>query len=215
MSDGLVVTHVFGLDQVLCLTRPGNDTADRTDGTPAVLTIPRGGCPHEPRLVLFGDLGACGAAKLGSLLFSDSHAVASCDDRDDDGLRELADVLTGGAFRVSVGVQERLRRRLHRYPGCSVAVVRRRNDHLAVVRGESTLVTRSSPGAAEMWDAICGSFLYCWWGAGLPLAELPRAALVVGRFTVPSGGRPGSLETVGRAQVTAVPTDAASRRAAS
>ncbi|RKS79705.1 hypothetical protein BZB76_1180 [Actinomadura pelletieri DSM 43383] len=209
IADGLVVTHVFGLEQVLCLTRPGNDAAD---GAPAVLTIPRGGCPHEPRLVLFGDHGACGAAKLGSLLFSDSHVVASCDD---DGRRELADVLTGGAFRVSVGVPERLRRRLHRYPGCSVAVVRRRNDHLAVVRDEATVVTRSSPGATEMWDAICGSFLYCWWGAGLPLAELPRAALVVGRFTVSSGGRPGTLETVGRAQVTAVPTDSSARRAAS
>ncbi|GAA4238411.1 hypothetical protein GCM10022254_54240 [Actinomadura meridiana] len=215
VSDGLVVTHVFGLDQVLCLTRPGNGGADHAEGTPAVLTIPRGGCPHEPRLMLFGDHDSSGAARLGSLLFSDSHFVASCDDRADDGRRELADVLTGGGYRVSFGTRDRLRRRLDRYPGCSVALVRRRGGHVAVVRDGATVVTRNSPGADEMWTSICGSFLYCWWVAGLSLAELQRAALIVGRFTVPNAGRPGSLETMGRVQVTAVPARSATRRLAS
>jgi hypothetical protein len=215
VSEGLVITHVYGLDQVLCLTRPGDGAADRADGAPAVLTIPRGGCPHEPRLVLFGDHDSSGAAGLGSLLFSDSHVVASHDDRADDGRRELADVLTGGGYRVSFGARDRLRRRLDRYPGCSVALVRQRGGHLAAVRDGATVVTRNSPGADEMWASVCGSFLYCWWVAGLALAELPRAALIVGRFTVPAGGRPGFLETVGRVQVGAAPSGPATRRLAS
>ena len=211
MSGGLIVTHVFSLEQDLRLVRTSGVPGGREAGTPAVLTISRGGWPLEPRLVLFGDRDTHGAARLGSLTFSDSHVVTGCEDQADQGRRELADVLTDTAFRVPFGVRDRLRRRLERYPGCSVAVARRRGGQLALVRDAATVATRSSSGADEEWAALCGSFLYCWSAAGLGLAELPKAALIVGRFTED----PGVLETVGRVQATVVPTGPAARRLAS
>ncbi|WUH99081.1 hypothetical protein OHR68_37160 [Spirillospora sp. NBC_00431] len=165
--------------------------------------------------MLFGDQDAHGASRLGTLVFSDAHVSVRCGDQADAGRRELADVLTEVALRVSFGVRERLRRRLDQYPGCTVAVGRRRNDHLAVVRGGLTVATRSSCGASEMWASVFGSFLYCWAGAGLALGELPREALIVGRFTASAGGRPPVLETVGRVQVSVRPAGSPVRRLAS
>lgn len=215
MSEKVVTTRLFTLERVLCLARPVDNPGTHRDCVPAVLTIPRGGRPHEPRLVLFGDHGAHGAFRLGTPLLTDSHVVACCDDRFAVDRRELADVLTltDSAFRFPFRVRGRLRRRLDRYPGCSLAVARRRDGHLAVARDGSMVATRSSSGTDGVWAPICGSFLYCWLVAGLTLAELPRVALVVGRLTAAHDTGPGRLETVGRVHVTAVPASRARRLA--
>ncbi len=221
---GLVVTRLFALDRVLCLTRPDGGGES---GSPAVLTIPRGGRPHEPRLLLFGEQDARDTARLGVPLCTDAHVVADCDGRHgrrrDAGpdpragtdRRDLADVLVDRVLHVPFGLRDRLRRTLDRYPGCSVAVGRRPRGHLVVTRDGSVVSTRGPSSADELWAPICGSFLYCWTAAGLAVAELPRTVLVVGRFRASAGAGPGYLETVGRVQVTALPDGHDAGRAAS
>lgn len=201
MAERLIVTRLFTLDRVLCLTRPGD--GDGAEGTPAVLTLPRGGLPREPRLVLLGGRDVHGAPRLGEPAFVDAHTVAWCDGRAGPDGRELADVLVDRAARVPVGLADRLHRRLGRYPGCSVVVARRHGGQVAVTRDGPAVTVRGSSGAAEVWDPICGSFLYCWSGAGLAVAELARAVLLVGRYTARDTG-PGNLEIAGRVEVTAL-----------
>ncbi|MGP4026006.1 hypothetical protein [Actinomadura sp. 3N407] len=211
MPERLVFTRLYTLERVLCLTRPEDAAGPRAGGVPAVLTIPRGGHPREPRLVLFGDRDA-GTSRLGTPAFVDSHVVACCDDRAGADRWELADVLMDRALRFPFGLPDRLRRRLDRYPGCGVAVARRHGGQLAVTRDGSAVAARCPPEAGEVWAPVCGSFLYCWSAAGLAVAELTRAVLLVGRFTA-RGARPGRLETVGRVQVTALPATAGRRHA--
>ena len=203
MSERLVVARLFTLERVMCLTRAGNGTGTRTGGVPAVLTIPRGGQPREPRLVLFGDR-ADGTSRLGAPAFTDAHVVAYCGGRAEADRRELADVLIDRAARFPAGPRVRLHRMLDRYPGCGVAVARGRGGHLAVTRDGPAVAIRGSSGSDEMWAPICGSFLYCWSSAGFAVAELTRAVLLVGRFTARDTGQ-GCLETTGRVGVTALP----------
>ncbi|TDB92856.1 hypothetical protein [Actinomadura sp. 7K534] len=203
MPERLVVTRLYTLERVLCLTRPGDGGAA---GIPAVLTIPRGGHPREPRLVLLGDRGLPAASRLGPPAVVDCHVVASRGTTAD--RWDLADVLVDRPARVPVGLADRLAGRLHRHPGAGVAVAARPGGHLAVTRDGAAVTMRGSPGTGEVWDPNCGSFLYCWSAAGLAVAELARALLLVGRYTARGTG-PGSLETAGRVEVTAV---AATRR---
>ncbi|TDE20823.1 hypothetical protein [Actinomadura sp. 6K520] len=207
MSERLVVTRLHTLERVLCLTRPGDGGAA---GVPAVLTIPRGGHPREPRLVLLGDRDVPAAARLGPPAVVDSHVVASCRTTAAGGRagadrRDLADVLVDRPARVPVGLADRLAGRLHRHPGAAVVVAARPGGHLAVTRDGAAVAMRGSPGTGEVWAPNCGSFLYCWSAAGLAVAELARALLLVGRYTARGTG-PGSLETAGRVRVTAVAT---------
>jgi hypothetical protein len=224
MPGELVATRLFALERVLCLTRPhgGHET-----GSPAVLTIPRGGRPHEPRLLLFGERCGQDAARLGVPLCTDTHVVVYRDGRRgrrrnggpgpgaDADRRELADVLVDRALHASFGLRDRLRRTLDRYPGCSVAVGRRPGGQLAVAWDGSVVSTRCPSSTYEVWAPICGSFLYCWTAAGLAVAELSRTLLVVGRFVTSCGAGPGCLETMGRVQVTTLPGIHGAGRAAS
>ncbi|HEY8482194.1 MAG TPA: hypothetical protein VIL71_20400 [Spirillospora sp.] len=206
MTERLIVTRLFTLDRVLCLTRRGDDGP--SEGISAVLTLPRGGLPREPRLVLLGEHDVQGSSRLGAPAFVDAHMVATCDDRASMGRdrRELADVLIDRAARVPVRRTGRLRRRLGRYPGASVVVARGNGGQLAVTRDGPAVTIRQSSGAGEIWDPICGSFLYCWSAAGFAVAELARAVLLVGRYTARDAGS-GSLEIAGRVQVTALTGD--------
>ncbi|GAA4136116.1 hypothetical protein [Actinomadura keratinilytica] len=198
MSQDHVVTRLFALDRVLCLARA---TGAASEGAPAVLTIPRGGSVREPRLLVFGDRDA---SRPGIPLFTDAHVVARYDHDADEGRLEVADVLIGPDLRAPFRPERRLRRTLQRYPGCGVAVRRWYRGLLAAARDGSVVATRGSCGADAVWAPICGSFLYSWAAAGLSLAELPRMLLVVGRITAADAGRPGTLETMGRVQVTGV-----------
>jgi hypothetical protein len=216
MTEDLVITRLLRVEHMLCLARTEAAGSTAGQGAPAVLTISRGGRPYEPRLMVFGDHDTRDITRMGALLLNDSHVVAHCDDHASGERREIADVLMDQRLRIPPAGEGRLRRRLERYPGCEVAVARWSDGHLAVARdGAALVMTSGSTGAEEMWSPISGSFLYCWSAAGLPLAELAQAVLIVGRYTAPNDVDQGRLTTVGRIHITEASAGSEVRRLAS
>ncbi|MFA1546452.1 hypothetical protein [Actinomadura chokoriensis] len=216
MTEDLVITRLLRVERMLCLARTEAAAGAPGQGAPAVLTISRGGRPYEPRLMLFGDHDTRDATRLGALVLTDSHVVAHCDGHASGGRREIADVLMDQRLCMPPASESHLRRRLERYPGCEVAVARWSDGHLAVARdGAALVMTCDSSGAEEMWNPISGSFLYCWSAAGLPLAELAQAVLIVGRYTAPNDADQGRLTTVGRIHITEASATSDVRKVAS
>ncbi|MEV4257791.1 hypothetical protein AB0J52_31915 [Spirillospora sp. NPDC049652] len=206
MNDLVMLVRTYEPDRPLRICRAPYPPAR---GTTAVLMIPRGGGLRAPRLTLFTGRDDEDAAELrppGALTALDAHVVARYDDTADLARREFADVLTGRVRRPSQSTSERLGAVLRRYPGCSLAVGPAGNEEVAVLRGGSTVRSRSAPRRSrlgpDLWPDVHGSFLYCWTTAGLPLRDLCRGVLIVGRLGT-FGDRP-HLEATGRVLITAL-----------
>ncbi|MFC3985409.1 hypothetical protein [Streptosporangium jomthongense] len=119
----------------------------------------------------------------GTRIFDGTHVVARLDERADQDWYEVADVLV---------TPQPGREILGRYPGCEVAVGARPPGCLAALR-DGRLVTIA--GSAR--PALCGSFLYGWRAAGMPLDALTTDSVFFGRYV----GRIEALETTRRACV--------------
>lgn len=205
MLDRRVTIHVFRLSHALRLSRtpPGPGATVPRRSSPAILVIPREEPLREPHLMLFPRTRHHRGMPPGVQVFAGTHIVAGLDDLVDREWREVADVLVRSR-RSRIAPVGGVSRVLDRYPGCEIAVGRRWHGCLAGLRdGRLAAITEVgvSPGRADLWPAVYGSFLYGWRAARLPFEGLTTASVIVGRYTGSSADRLGSLDVAGRAQI--------------
>ncbi|GAA1256995.1 hypothetical protein GCM10009677_04100 [Sphaerisporangium rubeum] len=199
MWEKLVTAHLFRLEQALDLSRlPANGAAP--PGTPAVLVIPRGGPLREPHLMILSVTCGLRGTPPGVRMFGGTHIVAQLNSAAEKWCG-VADVLVGRDRRALPLRPGGVARVLDRYPGCEVAVDRRRHGHLAGLR-DGRVVSISEEGRfsslSRPWPGLYGSLLYGWLVAEMPFDGLTEASVIVGRYSGPDSGRPRCFEVAGR-----------------
>ncbi|MER7211510.1 hypothetical protein ABT340_31030 [Streptosporangium sp. NPDC000239] len=176
MTDRFVTVQLFRVGRLPTVERRG--VAVPRQGTPALMVT----SVRETHVMLLtpGRGTPRHGIPRGARIFDGTHVVARLDERADQDWYEVADVLV---------TPQPGREVLGRYPGCEVAVGAHPPGCLAALR-DGRLVTIA--GSAR--PALCGSFLYGWRAAGMPLDALTTESVFFGRYV----GRTGGLETTGR-----------------
>ncbi|MFC0041779.1 hypothetical protein [Actinomadura rayongensis] len=208
---GRVYTRLYRVDRFLRLTRSGAEKDGLDGGILSVLFIPRCGGPCPPRLATFTTKGGTAGPDIGRLLDADAHTVVRVGSTPDPADPETADVLLHDR-----APHARLPHVLDDYPGCSVAVTAEAGRCHAAVRGRPIVRAVGDHATGVVWSPLCGSFLYAWSTAGLPLESLTAAVIIAGRLRPPSDDAGGVLEVMGRVAFTVRDENGPSvRRAAS
>ncbi|MFF4989359.1 hypothetical protein ACFY19_19365 [Streptosporangium saharense] len=180
MTIRFVTVQLFRVGHLPTVERRG--VAVPQPGTPALLVT----SARESHVMLVAPGRGRRGTPPGTPVFDGTHIVAHLGERADRDWHEVADVL------VTPRPESEMPKVLGRYPGCEVAIGTYTPGCLAGLR-DGRLVTITGSTRPE----LCGSFLYGWHAARMPLDGLTTASVLVGQYA----GRAGRLEVTGRACV--------------